>query len=94
MRAGEGAIALARLSGAPVLPVSVSVSRRKVLGTWDQLIVPLPFGRGAVVWGNPITVPGDADTTTISNLAGQLELTLNTISAEADRLVGHEAMSP
>lgn len=94
MRAGEGAVALARLSGAPVLPVSVSVSRRKVLGTWDRLIVPLPFGRGAVVWGNPINVPPDADTAEISNLTEQLELMLNTISAEADRLAGHEAMSP
>ena len=94
MRAGDGAVALARLSGAPILPVSVSISRRKVLGTWDRLIVPLPFGRGAVVWGDPIHVPGDADSAALSELTKHLELTLNTISAEADRLAGHAAMSP
>lgn len=94
MRAGNGVITLARLSGAPILPVSVSVSRRKVLNTWDQLIAPLPFGRGAIVWGNAINVPREAKEEKIIPLREQLELMLNNISAEADRLVGHSAMNP
>ena len=94
MRAGDGAINLARLSGAPLLPASISVSRRKVLDTWDQLIVPIPFGHGAIVWGDPINVPRDADDADLAGLRGKLENALNDVSAHADRLAGHAAMMP
>lgn len=94
MRASDGAITLARLSGVPILPASISVSRRKVLDTWDHLIVPMPFGRGAMVWGDPITVPRDADDALLAQLKDQLEVALNNVSAEADDLAGHAPMTP
>jgi lysophospholipid acyltransferase (LPLAT)-like uncharacterized protein len=94
MRANDGVLALGRLAGVPVVPVSVSVSNRIVLGTWDHLIVPLPFGRGAIVWGEPIVVPRDADDEAMNALRLKLEDALNTVSAQADALVGHEAFTP
>lgn len=91
MRASDGAIALARLSGAPILPAAVSVSRRMVMNTWDKLIVALPFGEGAMVWGEPMTVTGGADP---EDLRQRLERELNRVSAEADTLVGHTPILP
>ena len=86
MHASDGAIALARLSGAPILPAAVSVGRRVVMNTWDRLIVALPSGEGAMVWGEPIFVTGASDP---GVLRQQLETELTRVSAEADRLVGH-----
>ncbi len=94
MRASDGAVTLARLSGAPILPASISVSGRKVLSTWDQLIVPIPLGRGAMVWGDPISVPRDASDVELSQIQDKLENALNTVSAKADELMGHAPMSP
>lgn len=94
MRAGEGVLMLARLSGAPIVPVSVSVGRRVVLNTWDKLIIPLPFSSGAIVWGEPINVPREAGESERADLRQKLEDDLNRISAEADTLVGHAAMTP
>ena len=93
MRASDGAVTLARLSGAPILPASISVSGRKVLGTWDQLIVPFPLGRGAMIWGDPISVPRDASDTELHQIQNTLEDALNTISAKADQLMGHAPMT-
>jgi lysophospholipid acyltransferase (LPLAT)-like uncharacterized protein len=93
MRAGEGVLMLARLTGAVIIPLSVSVSRRRVLGTWDQLIIPLPFGRGAMVWGDPINVPREAGESDLAYLRQKLEDDLLRVSAEADALVGHDAMT-
>ena len=94
MRAGDGALALARLSDVVIVPAAVSVSRRIVLKTWDRLIVALPFGRGAMVWGEPLAVPRDADETLLASLQARLETELNRVSAVADEMVGHEAMAP
>jgi lysophospholipid acyltransferase (LPLAT)-like uncharacterized protein len=58
-RAAPGVAQLAGLSGAPVLPVGAQTSRHRVLPTWDRMYVPLPFGRGVIVCGEPIEVPRD-----------------------------------
>jgi lysophospholipid acyltransferase (LPLAT)-like uncharacterized protein len=60
-RAGEGIVALARLSGRPIYPLAVVTTSRIDLNSWDQASVPLPFGRGAIVFGEPIRVARDAD---------------------------------
>ncbi len=59
----EGAVMLARASGAPVLLVGLASAPALTLDTWDRGKVPLPFGRGAIVWADPIRVARDADVT-------------------------------
>ena len=54
--AAPGVAQLAALSGCPVLPCAAQTSRRRVLGSWDRMILPLPWGRGVLVCGAPIAV--------------------------------------
>ncbi|MCU0985245.1 MAG: lysophospholipid acyltransferase family protein [Acetobacteraceae bacterium] len=56
--AKPGVARLARLSGVPVIPVGVAVSRARRLRSWDRLMFPLPFGRGAIVYGAPLAPVG------------------------------------
>jgi lysophospholipid acyltransferase (LPLAT)-like uncharacterized protein len=59
--AGLGIIALAKLSRRPIAPTAVAPSRRIEFNTWDRATLGLPFGRAAVVIGDLIRVPPDAD---------------------------------
>lgn len=79
-----GVVALAALSGAPVVPLSVGVSPARRLHSWDRFLIPLPFARCAVVFGEPVPVSRDADRT---QAAKEIERALDETSAEADRLV-------
>jgi hypothetical protein len=79
-----GVIHLARLTGAAVFPVSYAASRAKRLRSWDRLIVPLPFARVAVVAGEPISVPRDADPERIETLRKTLETRLNDLNRLAE----------
>lgn len=94
MRAKNGVAVLARLSGVPVIPASYSCSRRRVLGTWDRLVVPLPWTRGVFLWGRPIRVAPDADEAAIERARQEIERSLSALSAEADRRCGHRAIEP
>lgn len=94
MRTSEGAVSVARLAGAPIVPATFAVSRRAVLGTWDRFVVALPFARGAFIWGEPIMVPREADAAAIEAARRQLEDSLNAITAEADRRVGQAPIEP
>jgi lysophospholipid acyltransferase (LPLAT)-like uncharacterized protein len=94
MRAGEGVVALARMSGAPILPVTFATNRRRVLATWDRFVLALPFGRGILVWGEPVVVAPDADAEAREAARRRLEDGLNAITAEADGLCGRAAVAP
>ena len=91
MRAAAGIAAMARLGGAPVLPVSFSTTRGRFLGSWDRLLLPLPFGRGVFVVGEPVHVAADADLETARRV---IEDALNRVTREADRLCGRETPEP
>jgi len=94
MRAKDGAIALAKMSGAPMLSVSSSASSRKLLKSWDRFMLVWPFSRGVIVWGNPIYVPHDADDTMMEQKRLELEAELNRITDEADHMMGQLTVEP
>lgn len=56
-RAAPGVAQLAGLTGAPVFCAAAATSRAITLGSWDSMRFPLPFGRGALLAGEPILVP-------------------------------------
>ena len=56
-----GVIALARLSGAPIVPMAVGASREWRVRSWDEFRIPRPFARCVMRFGEPIHVPRDAD---------------------------------
>jgi lysophospholipid acyltransferase (LPLAT)-like uncharacterized protein len=86
--AGLGIIMLARESGRPIMPIAMVTSRFIRLNNWDHSTVNLPFGRGALVGGDMISVPPDADAETMEKLRAQLEATLNEATGRAYRQVG------
>jgi lysophospholipid acyltransferase (LPLAT)-like uncharacterized protein len=47
---------LAALAGVPVLPCAACTSRVRILGSWDRMVLPLPFARGVLVMGPPVAV--------------------------------------
>ena len=51
-----GVAQLAALAGVPVVPCAARLTRRRRLHTWDRMILPLPWGRGVLVCGEPIMV--------------------------------------
>ncbi len=56
-QAAPGVAQIAALSGVPVLPCAAQTWPRLVLNSWDRMVLPLPFGRGAIVCGPTIAVP-------------------------------------
>lgn len=94
MRVGEGTVALARLSGAPIIPATFSASRRRVMKSWDRFVVALPFARGVFLWGKPIEVPRDANGETLEASRRALEDAMNELAGRADALMGQEVIEP
>lgn len=90
MRVNEGIIGLARLTGLPIVPAAVSVSRGTVLRSWDRFLVPLPFSRFVIRWGTPLRIDRNSNTDMAS---GQLERAMIELQNSADRDAGREPVS-
>jgi len=84
--AAPGVASVAMLAQACVIPVAYSVSRARFLGSWDRLLVPLPFSRGVMVWGEAIAPPSDRGG--VDAFSRDLERRLDALCAQADRIVG------
>src|SRR5262245_10494218 len=56
----SGVVALARIAGAPIVPLALGASAEWRLASWDEFRVPKPFARCVVRFGEPIRVPATA----------------------------------
>jgi len=56
----EGVIALAQLTGLPIVPVTCNLKPKVTTRSWDQFQIPLPFAKCALVFSAPVSVPREA----------------------------------
>jgi lysophospholipid acyltransferase (LPLAT)-like uncharacterized protein len=94
MRAQLGAIQLAKLSGAALVPAGWATSHAVVADSWDKAMFPLPFGRGAYVFGAPIFVPRETDAAGAEALRVQLEAEMIRVTQVADQMIGRAPTPP
>jgi 3-deoxy-D-manno-octulosonic-acid transferase len=79
-----GVIALAQRAGTPIIPVGVA-ARGLVFPTWDRFLVPRPWARVAVVYGEPlVTTEREA---ALDACRDELAARILCATEEADRLV-------
>jgi len=92
MRAKAGAVTIASKTGVPILPLTFSASRCKLLSSWDRFFLATPFNRGHFVWGEPIHVPKGLDEAGIERVRQELEGRLYDLTVAADAKYGHPAI--
>ena len=80
---GMGVISLAKMSGASIIPVAAATSNRYEFNNWDNFTLNFPFGKGSIVWGNPIEINSDATALEMEEKRLLLEDRLKSISRES-----------
>jgi lysophospholipid acyltransferase (LPLAT)-like uncharacterized protein len=81
---GGGVVALAALTGAPVVSLGFAARPAWRLATWDEFQIPWPFARAALVFGTMTSVARDSDR---ERARKEIEQSLDEATAAADRLV-------
>ena len=81
---GSGVVALAALTGAPVVPLGFAASPAWHLSSWDAFQIPVPFARAALVFGAMTSIDRDGDR---EQARKEIQRSLDEATAAADRLV-------
>jgi len=90
-----GVISLAQRTGGVLLPVTASARPAHIFAkSWDRTMLPLPFARVVIVYGEPIEVPPKLKPDAIEGLRRKLEAALATLQVEADAIVGFQDSEP
>jgi lysophospholipid acyltransferase (LPLAT)-like uncharacterized protein len=91
MKAQRGIVEVARLTGLPILPAAASTSSGSERNTWDRILVPYPFGRTVVLWGEPIHIDDSSD---VESVCAKVEAALTDLQQRADRACGRPPAEP
>jgi lysophospholipid acyltransferase (LPLAT)-like uncharacterized protein len=84
-----GALHIARRTGAPVFLMGYAAKPAwRLTNSWDRMMFAVPFGRGAVVWDGPLTIPPGADDAAMDRLAAEWSARLSAATRRAEALVG------
>jgi lysophospholipid acyltransferase (LPLAT)-like uncharacterized protein len=72
----DGVIALAQVTGLPIIPYSCQLRWKIQLKSWDRFQIPLPFSRCEMTFADPIRVPRDASDSLRTQLTEELRTIL------------------
>ncbi len=89
-RVGLGIMQLAKRSGAPIVPLAIASSRRRVFDkSWDKTALNLPFGTTAICVEELVHVSPDADDDAVEAARQLLEERMNAATKRAYALTGN-----
>jgi len=81
-RVADGAVALAQITGRPLVPASYQLNWKITLKSWDRFQIPLPFARCDVHIGPVIEVPRELTAEAREGFRQRLENELNAITRD------------
>jgi hypothetical protein len=83
-KAQPGSLLIGGITGAPVIPMTFGSSRNFVFNSWDRFVLPLPFSRCTINFGDPLAIEKKESDEKILAKQNQLENVLNQLTEESD----------
>jgi lysophospholipid acyltransferase (LPLAT)-like uncharacterized protein len=78
-----GVILLASMTGAPILPTAWAADRYVAFRSWDRTVLPKPFARLALWYGEPLRIPARLSSGDLEKYRLELEERLNRLYHQA-----------
>jgi lysophospholipid acyltransferase (LPLAT)-like uncharacterized protein len=82
-----GATWVARATGAALLPAAFACSRYRRIGSWDRMVIPLPFSRGVFVYGEHLYIPRDATRESLIGADEELARRVEQVTKRAETIL-------
>ncbi|MBN8827949.1 MAG: lysophospholipid acyltransferase family protein [Sphingobacteriia bacterium] len=79
---------IAKISGKPIILVTYSTEKAKVLKTWDKMILPKFFSKGYALASQPIYVNKRISEEETKKLELEIEEKINNMTFEVDKIAG------
>jgi lysophospholipid acyltransferase (LPLAT)-like uncharacterized protein len=81
-----GLLHLSRMVGKPIVPAITSAEKRWVFNSWDRFMVPKPFSRILIRFGDPVQIPPKIDPEAFEQKRLLMENCLKKLYEDTDRI--------
>jgi hypothetical protein len=81
-----GLLRIAQVAGMPVVPTITSAQKKWVFNSWDRFMVPKPFSRVIIRFGDAIDVPAELDGDAFEQKRVSIEQCLKDLYEDTDRM--------
>ena len=81
-----GLLRIAQVSGKPVVPTITSADKKWVFNSWDRFMVPKPFARVIIRFGEAIDVPEELNGEAFEQKRLFIEQRLQDLYEDTDRI--------
>jgi lysophospholipid acyltransferase (LPLAT)-like uncharacterized protein len=78
-----GTVIMARIGGAPMVPIACAASSAWTMNTWDHFMIPKLFARVVMAVGEPIEVPRDLPMSEIESVRTRVQSAMVSLANEA-----------
>lgn len=79
-----GIVIVGRDTETPVIPFVSWATRQIQFGSWDKMILPLPFSTIVMAWGRPFEIPKGLDREDYERIRQDIEAEMHRVSAQAE----------
>ncbi len=79
-----GTLYIAQQTDAYLLPISYSSNRPLIFNSWDKFMLPLPFSKNIMIYGEPIKVPASTSARELVKIRASLEKQMVELDLQAD----------
>ena len=81
-----GLLKIAQYSGMPILPTIISSERKWIFNSWDRFMIPKPFSRVIIRFGDEIYIPKDLQDIDFEKKRLSIESILHALYFETDEI--------
>jgi len=83
-----GTIMLAQQAGCPIIPITFAAKSCWRLKSWDRMVLPKPFARAVILYGDPILLPPELDSAELEAWRQKIEKIMLDQVREAEERLG------
>ncbi len=84
-----GTLLLAQQAACPLIPLTFAAKSCWRLKTWDRMILPKPFSRAVLYYGDPINIPADLNSVELEAKRQHVEQAMRDLVSAAEAHLGH-----
>ncbi len=89
----SGIVLMAKIAGAPLVPVACAADRAWYLHRWDEFMIPKPFARLVLAVGHPVKIPPRTPIDELEAYREQMENAVNRLMQESNAVFANARSS-
>jgi len=86
-----GVVLMARIGGAPLVPLSCAADRAWTLRRWDRFLLPKPFARVVLAVGEPLEIPEGTPVPELESYRQEIERRTEALRAETEKALERQS---